>query len=90
MRIVISSSEATIERLVREVMPRRLQSTSLNPAMLLRGDLGIDSFGLISLAFRLEEEFSLDLFGYADDVAAVQTIGDVVGLVQRIKNPSSQ
>ncbi len=73
--------ETTVERLVREVMPRRLQQAPVEPSMSLRGELGIDSLGLMSLAFRLEEEFCIDLMGHADEVANVQTVGDVHRLV---------
>jgi acyl carrier protein len=56
--------------------------------MCLQGDLGIDSIGLISLAFRLEEEFHIDLMESAEEVAKVQTIGDVQRLVYQLAGGS--
>jgi acyl carrier protein len=73
--------EATLDKLVREVMPRRLHKLALDDALALQGELGIDSIGLMSLAFRIEEEFQIDLMQHTDRVAAVRTIGDVRGLV---------
>jgi acyl carrier protein len=76
--------DPTIARLICEVLPRRLQRTPLHESMSLRGDLGIDSLGLMSLAFRLEEEFEIDLMACAEEVANVQTIEDVQRLVQQV------
>lgn len=76
---------AAIERLLREVMPRSLQKVALQEAMSLHGELGIDSLGLMSLAFRLEEEFRLDLTQHAERVANLQTLGDLHRLVRELE-----
>ena len=74
--------EVTLEKLVREVIPRRLHKVQLAESMSLQGELGIDSIGLISLAFRIEEEFQIDLMQDPDRVANVRTMGDVLGLIR--------
>jgi acyl carrier protein len=86
---VSSSPNPTIAHLIREVLPRRLHQIPLEESMSLRGDLGIDSIGLMSLAFRLEEEFHIDLMLSAEEVAKVQTIGDVQRLVHQLAKGSA-
>lgn len=80
-----STLDPTIVLLIREVLPRRLHRTPLLESMSLRGDLGIDSIGLMSLAFRLEEEFRINLMEHTDEVANVQTIADVERLIHHIQ-----
>lgn len=80
----MSALDKTLEALLREVMPRRLHKLALEEAQTLSGDLAIDSIGLMSLAFRIEEEFQVDLMQHTDEVAAVRTVGDVRGLVRRL------
>jgi len=70
-----------VDQLIREVLPRHLRDVILVNDLSLHGQLGIDSLGLMSLAFRLEEEFGIDLMEHADRVSAVNTVGDVVRLV---------
>jgi acyl carrier protein len=77
--------EPTLVGLVREVLPRRLQRTPLEEGLSLRGDLGLDSIGLMSLAFRIEEEYLIDLMAHADQVAAIQTLGDVQRFITQLK-----
>lgn len=43
-------------------------------------DLVADSFSLVQLAIDVQEEF--DVIFYADDLAEVQNVGDLVGLIR--------
>lgn len=43
----------------------------------LRDELGLDSNVLMSIAFRLEKEFEVDITAHADELAALRTVGDV-------------
>ena len=79
-----SSLNHTVINLVREVLPRRFLKASLEKDMALREDLGIDSIGLMSLAFRLEEEFNLDLMASAEEFTKVQTIEDLQKFVYQL------
>lgn len=79
-----SSLDATIAQLIREVLPRRMLQVQMSDELSLREDLGIDSIGLMSLAFRLEEEFSIDLMEHTEEVTSVRTVGDVQRLIRRI------
>lgn len=79
--------EATLEKLLREVVPRRLHKLQLDESMSLQGELGIDSIGLMSLAFRIEEEFQIDLMQQPDRVANVRTMGEVRDLIRDLGGP---
>jgi acyl carrier protein len=74
----------TVDRLIREVLPRRLRNADLGEDQSLHGDLGIESLGLMSLAFRIEEEFAIDLMEHADRIAAVDTVRDLLRLVDEL------
>ena len=75
------SFDITLDRLLREVMPRRLHKLPLKESTLLQAELGLDSIGLLSLAFRIEEEFQVDLLQQTDRIANIRTMGDVRDLV---------
>jgi acyl carrier protein len=80
-----TSAEAALNALLREVMPRNLLKLTLEDKMTLHGELGIDSMGLMCLAFRLEEEFRVDLTLHAEKVANLQTLGDVRELLKQLE-----
>jgi acyl carrier protein len=69
--------EETVAKLVREVVPRRNAATKLAPSLKLQSDLGIDSFGIMTLAMRIEEQFGIDLQQHTAVVANVRTIGEL-------------
>lgn len=73
-----------VDRLIREVLPRRLRHAVLADDQSLHGNLGIDSLGLMSLAFRLEEEFGINVMEHADRIAAVDTVGGLMQLVAEL------
>jgi acyl carrier protein len=81
----MNSIDKTLMQLIREVLPRTLQKIPLNESQSLRGDLGIDSIGFMSLAFRLEEEFGIDLMACAEEFTQVQSIEDLQNLITKFK-----
>lgn len=50
----------------------------------LRDELGLDSNVLMSVAFRLEKEFDVDVAAHADELAELRTVGDVARFVARV------
>ncbi|MFL6336277.1 MAG: acyl carrier protein [Pyrinomonadaceae bacterium] len=76
--------EATVIKFLREVMPWRLANKEISHAMFLQKDLGIDSMGLVALAFRFEEEFGVDLEEFPVEVADIRQVGDVVALARNM------
>jgi len=74
--------ESTVIKFLREVMPWRLARQEISQAMFLQKDLGIDSMGLVALAFRLEEEFGIDLSEFPVEVGKIRQVGDVLALAR--------
>lgn len=54
---------------------------SVEPALGLRGDLGLDSMGMIMVAVALENRFRIRL--HEEDAEALGTVSDLVALVCR-------
>jgi acyl carrier protein len=69
---------ALVIRLLKEVVPWRSTRQTIAPSASLTNDLGIDSLGLVALAFRLAEELGIDL-GDEDevDLASIETVEDI-------------
>jgi acyl carrier protein len=74
--------ETTVIKFLREVMPWRLANKEISQDMFLQKDLGIDSMGLVALAFRFEEEFGVDLEQFPIEVADIRQVGDVMALAR--------
>jgi acyl carrier protein len=77
----MTAIESTLKMLLREVMPRSLHKLPLKESMSLQGEMAIDSIGLMSLVFRIEEELQIDLMQDTDRVAAVRTLGDLLEII---------
>jgi acyl carrier protein len=60
-----------------------LGPNSVLPATNLRGDLGLDSVGLLSLAYIIEEQTGIDAFAHAQDFIEAQSASDIIDLVRR-------
>ena len=73
-----------IFNLIGEVLPFNRKNTVLNSGQSLTSDLGITSIGLMSLAFRLEEELDIDLMPHSDEYAELQTIQELQSMIARI------
>lgn len=80
----IDSLQETVLRLIREVVPWQFAKTALRPDTSLQGDLGIDSLGKLSIAFRLEEEFGLELSEHVSRLGDVRTVADVLQFVRQV------
>ncbi len=81
--------EGAVLRLVREVVPWQFAKTPLSMGLSLQSDLGVDSMGKLSVAFRVEEEFGLDLGEHVASVAQIRTIGDIVTFVREHLGPEA-
>jgi acyl carrier protein len=50
----------------------------------LRSDLGLESIVLMSIAFRLEKEFDVDVTQYGDEVAQLRTVAEIARFFHRV------
>ncbi|HYI62227.1 MAG TPA: acyl carrier protein [Acidimicrobiales bacterium] len=55
----------------------------VTPSMRLRGDLDIDSIGLMSIVFLLEEETGIDVLDRVDDVIGAEYVSDIIEIVRQ-------
>jgi acyl carrier protein len=53
------------------------------PSTNLRRGLGLDSVGLLSIAFILQEQIKIDAFDHARDFIEADTVSDIIGIVRR-------
>lgn len=63
----------------------RLQEQNLNGSASLRDDLAIDSLTMMSIAFRLEEEFGFELVQHAERIATIATLDDLYLFLERVQ-----
>jgi acyl carrier protein len=62
-------------------LPPATAKGGVTPSMSLRGDLGIDSMGLMSLVFVLEEQTGIDAMSCLDRFIAAESVADIVAVV---------
>lgn len=70
--------------LIGEVLPFNKKNAKIDSDQSLTLDLGITSIGLMSLAFRIEEELDIDLMPHSDEYSRLQTIEELQSLIGRI------
>ena len=51
--------------------------------MSLQGDLGVDSVGLMSIVFLIEEQTGIDAFDYVQDFISAEYVSDIIAIVQQ-------
>lgn len=75
---VTAESVCTI---IASVLPRSSVAGGVSPAMSLQADLGIDSVGLMSLIFVLEEQTGVDTLSRLDRFIEAEYVSDIVAVV---------
>ena len=82
MKIEQSTHEEIIRRLF-EVSDTKLAADKITKATSLRDDLGISSMLLIALALDLQEDLGIVIEN--DDLARIQTVGDLFETIESIQ-----
>lgn len=73
----------TLARLIKvfnAVFEDTVETDAVTPEASLREDIGINSIGLLYMALALEEEFGVKFKN--EDFAGIQTVGDVIAIVE--------
>jgi acyl carrier protein len=83
------TTEARVERLVREYSQNVPQHGPLNPRLSLRDDLAIESLTLVSLAVELGSELGVDVVDVGLELGDVKTLGDLVRVARGISDAKS-
>ncbi|MCD0453405.1 acyl carrier protein [Actinocorallia sp. API 0066] len=68
--------------LIATVLPRAAARGGVKPSMSLRADLGVDSVGLMSIVFVLEEQVGIDAFGNVDRFVSAEYVSDIIKIVR--------
>jgi acyl carrier protein len=67
-----------------EYVPVMPASRPLPEGLSLRQDLALDSLGLVSVLIRLGDDFGIDVDDQEFDLAGLETVGDLVDLVEQL------
>ena len=74
-------TEETVCKIIASVLPRSSVKGGVTPSMSLRGDLGIDSVGLMSIVFVLEDQAGVDTMNHLEEFIAAEYVRDIVAVV---------
>ena len=77
--------EAAICDVVRGALPRKGRPVEISPSLDLRRQLDIDSIGLLSIIFTIEEKLGVDMFQYADRLADATLLSDLIAVARDAK-----
>lgn len=75
-------TDEAICRLIGTVAPGAAAKPGITPEMSLRADLGIDSMGLMSLVFMLEEKTGIDVFSRVQQFISAEYVSDIIKIVR--------
>jgi acyl carrier protein len=66
--------------LIAEAIPGKFKKVKLTKETHLQKELGLDSIGMLSLVFRFEESFCIDIaqMGIEINIAKLKTVGDLL------------
>lgn len=75
-----TSFEEQILHLLAGAIPGKFKKIVIERKTLLQRELGMDSLGILSLVFRFEEAFGIDLakMDLKINIAKLRTVGDVI------------
>lgn len=75
-----SDFEDKIVALIAQSVPSKYRKVKITKDTHLQKDLGIDSLGIVSLIFRLEGAFGIDVGDHAGDIDAsrLRTVSDTI------------
>ena len=60
----------------------------LDPKASLRGDLGVESLSLVSIAVALGDDHGIDLIEWGTDLGKLETLADLIALGQELARQS--
>jgi acyl carrier protein len=80
-----------ITALIADAVPGKFKKTKIVRETHLQKELGLDSIGMLSLVFRFEELFSIDIaqLGIDINVAKLKTVNDLLAAAHDIMNKAT-
>jgi len=81
-----SELEQKVLSLIGEAVPKKFKKKPVTRETHLQKELGLDSIGLLSMVFRFEEIFKVDIgaLNLQINVAQLRTVNDVIALSRDI------
>jgi acyl carrier protein len=83
---VQANFDQQIVTLIAGAVPGKFKKTRITPETRLQAELGLDSLGVLSLVFRFEELFGIDLakMNIKVNVSQLKTVGDIIDSSRKI------
>lgn len=75
-------ASAVSDEAICRVVATACAKSKVTPDMSLRADLGIDSLGLMSVVFLLEEKTGIDAFSSVQHFISAEYVSDVIKIVR--------
>lgn len=74
--------DETVIALIAEAVPGKFKKTRITNETNLQRELGLDSLGMLSLVFRFEELYGVDIAqtGIEINIAKLKTVGDIIAV----------
>lgn len=79
---IVDFEPVKVCELIAKTLPKKSTKNGVLPAMDLRNDLGVDSIGLMTIVFTLEEDLGVDLFSCSDRFVSATTVDHVIDIVR--------
>jgi acyl carrier protein len=76
-------TDEAICRLIGTAVGRAAGKSGVAPGMSLRSDLGVDSIGLMSVVFMLEEQAGIDAFSHIEQFIGAEYVSDIIKIVRQ-------
>ncbi|GAA3753300.1 acyl carrier protein [Salinactinospora qingdaonensis] len=75
-------TDEAICQIIKGVISKSAAKGGVTPEMNLQTDLGVDSLGLMSIAFVLEEQVGVDAFSHVDQFINAEYVSDIIKIVR--------
>ncbi len=75
-------------KLIAKIIPKENKKNGVTPDMELRTQLGVDSIGLMSIVFGLEEGFDVDLYDYSSQFIAASSVSHIIDIIEHATEAS--
>jgi acyl carrier protein len=75
--------EERLFSIIRESMPQATRDVPFGLESRLTEDLGLNSLGIVSIIFRFEEEFGIDVLSLGTGMSELRVVADLKAIASR-------
>jgi acyl carrier protein len=76
-------TDEAICQIIGSTLSKSARKSGVTAAMNLRADLGVDSVGLMSIVFVLEQKVGLDVFSHVQEFISAEHVSDIIDIVRQ-------